>query len=322
METMETPKKHHFFECKLCDFTCSKKGDYKRHLSTQKHKWKQNDVKITSKNIKPEFKKCVCGKIYKSRSGLWKHQMKCPDFLTNKDDNNEENISEEINEKNNLYIEKANDSNVETLVNNVLQENKELRSLLVNQQKQIQELIPKVGNNTNNVNINLFLNSQCKDALNIMDFVNMLPLNSKDLEAVAELGFVDGISKMFINQLKSMDFYKRPIHCCDLKKEVLYVKNDDTWNLETDDKPLLRKAITQIKHNNINKITDWVKENPSCMDGDNTKNDTYHKIIDNSIGGSEENHEKNVDKIIKNVARKVCVKKNDLQIIEITDNKK
>jgi hypothetical protein len=321
METLETGKKHHFFVCKLCDFSCSKKGDYKRHLLTQKHKWKQNDVKFTSKNIKPEFKNCVCGKVYKSRSGLWKHQMKCEQFLVI-NENNENNEQYEINklEKEEINLEEKQNNQVEILVNTVLQENKELRSLLVNQQKQIQELIPKVGNNTNNVNINLFLNSQCKDALNIMDFVNMLPMNSKDLETVAELGFVDGISKMFIKQLQNIDFYKRPIHCCDLKKEVLYVKNDDTWNLETDDKPILRKAITQIKHNNITKITDWVKENPSCMDGNNTKTDTYHKIIDNSIGGNDEIQEKNVDKIIKNVAKKVCVKKDDLQITEIKDD--
>ena len=324
METKKHQKLEANFSCILCDFYCSKKGDYKRHLATQKHKWKQNDVKITSKNIKPELQNCICGKNYKTRSGLWKHQMKCNEYLSineNNDNIEKENSHYQITLKEKSGIEeKIQDNHVENLVTSVLEENKELRTMLVNQQKQIQELIPKVGNNTNNVNINVFLNSQCKDALDIMDFVNMLPMNVKDLESVAELGFVDGISKMFINQLQNIDVYKRPIHCCDLKKEILYVKNDNTWNLESEDKPILRKAITQIKHNNMDKICEWMKENPSCVDSNDIKNDTYLKIINNSIGGTDENKEKNVEKIIKNVAKKVCVKKDDLLILDKQDD--
>jgi len=205
------------------------------------------------------------------------------------------------------------------LVYHVLEENKDLRTMIVNQQQQIQELIPNVGKGqTNNVNINVFLNSQCKDALNIMDFINMITNNTNGVELMGELGFVNGITKIFLDGLQNMDVYKRPIHCCDVKNEVLYIKDDDQWNLEKDNKPILKKAISKMKRNNLEQIPNWIENNPGCTD---INNDKYIKIISNSIGGVDDKQEKNVEKIIKNVSKNVVVRKEDLQQIMNDDSK-
>lgn len=332
METQFYIKKHPIFLCKMCDFTCSKKGDYNRHLSTQKHKWKQMETHFTSKNIKPTFLVCSCGKKYKTRSGMWKHQTKCEIY---ENENNEKVGKDEkgeyvdishnevvvINDDTTTNAVK-NDETMKELVYHVLEENKDLRTMIVNQQQQIQELIPKVGKGqTNNVNINVFLNSQCKDAINIMDFVNMISNNANGVELMGELGFVNGITKIFLDGLQNMDVYKRPIHCCDVKNEVLYIKDDDQWNLEKDNKPILKKAITKMKRNNLEQIPNWIENNPSCMDSNDINNDKYIKIISNSIGGIDDKQEKNVEKIIKNVSKNVVVRKEDLQQIMNDDSK-
>ena len=321
METQKNIKKHQNFLCESCDFVCSKKGDYKRHTATQKHKWKQMETHFTSKNIKPTFQACICGKKYKTRSGMWKHQSKCDIYASNDvchDISMQEIVSNEI-VTTTAGTNAQNDDTMKELVYHVLEENKELRTLLVNQQQQIHELIPKVGKGTNNVNINVFLNSHCKDAINIMDFINMISSNTDGVEIMGELGFVNGITKIFLDELQNMDVYKRPIHCCDLKNEVLYIKDADNWNLEKENKPILKKAITQIKRNNLEKIPLWIENNPLCMDNNNSTNDKYMKIISNSIGGIDDKQEKNLDRIIKNVSRNVVVKKDDLQIMNIND---
>ena len=326
METQFYIKKHQNFLCKTCEFECSKKGDMTRHLSTQKHKWKHMETHFTSNYIKPTFLVCSCGKKYKTRSGMWKHQTKCEIYektenmekmekmekMENKDISNNEVIV--VTDK-----EVKHEETMKDLVYHVLEENKDLRTMIVNQQQQIQELIPNVGKGqTNNVNINVFLNSQCKDALNIMDFINMITNNTNGVELMGELGFVNGITKIFLDGLQNMDVYKRPIHCCDVKNEVLYIKDDDQWNLEKDNKPILKKAISKMKRNNLEQIPNWIENNPGCTD---INNDKYIKIISNSIGGVDDKQEKNVEKIIKNVSKNVVVRKEDLQQIMNDDSK-
>ena len=321
METPDYIKKHQKFLCGICDFLCSKKGDYTRHLTTQKHKWKQMETHFTSKNIKPTFQACACGKNYKSRSGLWKHQTRCDIYMSIGPETKHDISMQEVEVNSALSTtasEKThNDETMKELVYHVLEENKELRALLVNQQHQIQELIPRVGKGTNNVNINVFLNSQCKDAINIMDFVNMISSNMDGVEMMGELGFVNGITKIFVDSLQNMDVYKRPIHCCDLKNEILYIKDNNHWNLEKEDKPIIRKAITQVKRNNLEKIPAWIENNPTCMESNDSTNDRYIKIISNSIGGVSDKHDKNIERIIKNVSRSVVVKKDHLQLLNI-----
>jgi hypothetical protein len=168
-----------------------------------------------------------------------------------------------------------------------------------------------MNNTTNNkFNLNFFLNEKCKDALNIMEFVNSLQLQLKDLEQTAKLGFVEGISKIFVNGLKELDIHKRPIHCSDIKREVLYIKDEDKWEKENIEKEKITKAIKSDVHKNIKQIPEWVKQNPTCKDSTSKKNDEYLKLISNNMSGIDnEEVETNMNKIIHNISKEVVIEK-------------
>jgi hypothetical protein len=181
-------------------------------------------------------------------------------------------------------------------------------------QKQLLDLAKETKittiNNTNNnkFNMNIFLNEKCKDALNIMDFVNSLQLQLQDLEKTSELGYVNGISRIFINGLKQLDVYKRPIHCSDVKRETLYVKDNDTWEKEDTDKKKITRAIRHISIRNAKQVSEWTKENKGYNDSSNKKSDKYLKIVSEANGGEPEE----LNKIIKNISTNVIIDKNEI----------
>ena len=191
--------------------------------------------------------------------------------------------------------------------------------------KQNSELIMKMGtnnttnmtntnshNNNNNKTFNLqfFLNEECKNALNISDFVSSIKMDLDDLEKTGLLGYAEGISNIINKNLNGLDQTMRPIHCSDVKREVFYVKNDDQWIKENDAKPVLTKAIKQVAHENIRQISEWQKKYPDCCDPDSTKNDAYLNIVSNAMSGlTSEEQMKNYEKIISNVAKEVIIEK-------------
>ncbi len=283
MSTNFTPKSAKNFYCENCNTTCSKLSDWNRHLSTRKHKKATNTTDFTPKSAENI---CECGKKYKDRSSLWRHKKKCTFekqvFVVEKK-NNEEDLTYKK-----MFME-------------MMDENKEMR-------KTIQEMIPKIGgdinsHNTQNFNINLFLNEQCKDALNLMDFVNSLQLQLKDLENTGKLGFVEGTSKIFINGLKELEMHKRPIHCSDIQKEILYVKENDTWEQENDNKDKMKKAIDEVTRANMKQLPKWVKENQSFLE-----DDEYMKVISNIMTKMDAEDDK--DKIINNIAKETIIDNN------------
>ena len=151
---------------------------------------------------------------------------------------------------------------------------------------------------------------KCKDALNISDFVSQLNIGVKDLEETGRLGFADGISKIFINGLNQLDIYNKPLHCNDAKREVLYIKNNNEWIKETDDKTLIKSAIRRVAFKNIRQINDWVKENPTCKDPTTKKYDQYNQIVMNAMSGvTEEEQKNNIEKIVRNVTKAVAIDK-------------
>ena len=199
----------------------------------------------------------------------------------------------------------------------VIDENKELR-------KTVQDMIPKIGNTTNTTNnitnkfnMNIFLNEECKDALNLMEFIDSLQIQMEDLVNTGKTGFVNGITNIFIRGLRELEMHKRPLHCSDLKREVLYVKDNDTWEKENENKDKITKAINSIKRNNMQQITSWLEENEDTIVNDKDKSDEYLQILQNSLGGSGDQQDKNIQKIIKNVAKEVCLSKK----LEIEDDK-
>ena len=236
MTTEKTKKNETIFICNICYFETCKKTDYSRHLLTMKHK---NNISTTSNNKKNDKKyECECGKEYNDRAGLWRHKKKC---MT-------ESIIEEKNTSESVDIFDKN------LILTLIQQNNEL-------QKQMFEVIKNGTNNNNNnnnttnshnksFNLNFFLNETCKDAMNIMDFVDSIKLQLSDLEKVGKIGFIEGISNIIVKNLNSLDETKRPVHCTDSKREVMYVKDEDKWEKENETKVKLRKAIKHVAHKN------------------------------------------------------------------------
>ena len=292
------------FSCKCCDYICYKKQHYNQHLLTNKHK--NNEINSVENKIVKNIFDCDCGKKYKDRTGLWKHKRTCN--LVKKLDLAAANNNNDIAFLTNLVLE-------------VVKNNSELQKQ--NQELQIQmlEVIKNGTNNTttnsnNNItnktfNLQFFLNEECKDALNISEFVSSIKMDLDDLEKTGLLGYVEGISNIINKNLNDLDETRRPIHCSDVKREVLYIKNDDQWIKENGtNKPVLTKAIKQVAHENIRQISEWRKKHPDCTDPDSKKNDLYLNIVSNAMSGStSEEQVKNYEKIISNVAKEVTIDK-------------
>jgi len=195
-----------------------------------------------------------------------------------------------------------------------LKENKELKELIIEQQKKIMEISAgtNITNNTTNnnkFNLNIFLNEKCKDALNITDFINNIDVGFKDFENFGRLGYVGSINNILIRELKGLDVYKRPFHCSDLKREVIHVKDNNAW-VKDDDKKHMKRAIKLIEHKNIKLVPSWLKANPKADDITTKKHEEYMKILDNSMGEmKDEDNERNYDKIIRNVAKEILIDK-------------
>ena len=305
METNLCPKKSpNLYTCKNCDYnTCSFK-DYKKHLSTAKHQRLINTNELSQKI--PDNKEdhiCECGKSYRHMSSLCKHKKTCQLIV--------KPIQSQIYKETNPEI-------TPELIIEIIKQNKELQQILVEQNKTIIELANKAGtnnfinsnNNNKTFNLQVFLNETCKDAINLTDFVNQIQLSISDLEETGKLGYAEGISKVFIKNLNDIDFTERPIHCSDSKREILYIKNDNQWTKDDEQKTNLTKAIKQVANKNIKQISEWQKLNPEYNDPDSKQNDKYMKIVLNSMSGSTiEEQKNNINKIIKNVAKEVVIEK-------------
>lgn len=292
--TTENPQKIPKYFCKKCEYKTNNKKDFIKHLSTLKHINSDNYNGLTTENpqkIPKEFKCNFCYKSYKYRDGLWRHSKNCkePTVAEVFANNNTQQLTE--------------------LVLKMVEQNQELT-------KQIVELSKTGGNyhNTNNINsnnkfnLNVFLNEQCKDALNISDFVSSLVISVKDLEETARLGYSEGISKIFLNGLQNLDTHSRPIHCSDSKREILYIKDEDKWEKDNEKNDKIIKAIKIIAHKNMKMIPEWTKQNPDYNDSSSKANDKYFKIVTNSMSGStEEEQKKNINKIVSNIAKETVI---------------
>ena len=280
------PKNAQEFYCEKCDFSCNKKSNFEKHLLTTKHKMEINGNIGNGKNA--DFFECEnCSKTFKSNSGLWKHKKKC---LT---------INNEIKTEN-IKTESKRSVDYKDMFLEMMKQNQELQSTL-------QSVIPKMGNTTtnntnitNHYNLHVFLNEQCKDALNIMDFINSLHLQFNDLESTGRLGFVEGTSKIIINGLKELDVHKRPIHCSDLQNEILYVKDDNIWKRDNDNKDTMKKAIDEVSRANIKQLPQWITEN-----SDNSNEEEYMKIVSNIMKMDDMENDKT--EIIKKVSKEVML---------------
>jgi hypothetical protein len=311
MLTKKTSKTSINFCCEKCDFECSKKGDYNRHLMTRKHKNVDNILTNVDNNTSKKHHTCLCGKEYQYRQSLSIHRKKCNKVV--EPIQTTETVTHSLND------------NIELLsfFKEQINENKELRQLLIEQNKQLYEtnnkllLLSKENGNTTNINSNnktfnlqIFLNETCKDAINLTDFIDSIKVQIKDLERVGEKGYAEGVSQIFIDNLQQLNTHSRPIHCSDSKRETLYIKDYNQWSKDDEQKSYLTKAIKQVACKNIKQISEWQKLYPEYNDPESKQNDKYMQIVLNSMSGStKEEADKNYEKIVKNVIKETIIEK-------------
>jgi hypothetical protein len=306
MLTQKTPKNAASFYCEKCDFKCSKQSEWSRHITTLKH---INIDTYLHKNAKKRQKTyiCECGNNYGYRQSYHLHKKKC-NF------NNENKTNEYIKYESENIITDKNESDLKHFTNmiiEVVKNNQEFQKQMVDMCKSIQSnIIMNNCNNTNNntFNMQVFLNEECKDAMNISDFVNSVNIQLEDLENVGRLGYATGMSNIIVKELKMLDVYKRPIHCSDIKRETFYVKDNDVWEKETPENSKMKKAIKGISQKNMVKLNDWRDKHPDCLDSSSSYNDIYLNLMVESCGGRGD-FSVGENKILKNIAKEVVIKK-------------
>jgi hypothetical protein len=320
------------FVCELCDFKCFIKSDWDRHIARDKHINNENGNKMEIKNIKKHKKtyidlntsqnlqtmtnnnshinyySCYCGKLYNTASGLWKHQKKCNAFICQ---NNMINIDSSNN--NPKLLQTSELANLTNLICELVKTNTDIQKSVIELCKNgtSNNIVNSNNVNSNNKTFNLqvFLNETCKDAMNMSDFVESVKLQVSDLENVGKVGYIEGISNIIIKNLQAMDVNKRPVHCTDQKREVMYVKDENIWEKEDENNKKLRKAIRMIAHKNICMLKAFRDKYPDCEDYDSKKNEQYNKIVYEAMGGKGDNDYDKDTKIIKKIAKEVTIDK-------------
>jgi len=297
------------YYCETCDYTCSLKQHLKQHFLSKRHKTRVfNNVENSVNNITKNSFICDCGKEYRERSGLWKHKTK--GNCVKKTDNNQC----ELQNKQLEQIKLTDDNLISILIHQCKElrdENKELLGIIKNGTH-------NVINNTNNTNhtnshnkafnLNFFLNETCKDAMNITDFVESIKLQLSDLERVGEVGYVEGISNIIVKNLKDLDVTQRPVHCTDKKRETMYIKDEDKWEKD-DEQKKMHKMVRKVADKNARMLPKFKEAHPDCLKSTSRYSDQYNKIIMEAMGGRGDNDFEKEEKIIKRVSKEVIVEK-------------
>jgi hypothetical protein len=309
MATKIDKKSPQIFYCNNCDYSTSKKTDFNKHLGTDKH---IRNTLATQKSQNTENLICqICNKNYHNRTGLWRHQKICNLNILENDDEN--------------TIIKENIVSPEMIMS-VLQQNNNLQQLLMEQNKTILELSKNnqnIINNNNNItntnshnktfNLQFFLNETCKDAMNLSDFINSFKIQLSDLESVGKLGFVDGISNIIIKKLQALDVEKRPIHCCDAKRETMYIKDQDKWEKDDSELKRMKELVRNVRDKNITLIATWRDLYPECVKSNSKKTSQFNEIcmeaFGGETGGDKGTKQEKEDKIISRIAKSVIIDK-------------
>jgi hypothetical protein len=298
--------------CESCDYTTSKKGNYEQHILTRKH------IMTTSGLHNPATAiVCDCGKSFSCRQNIHRHKKKCS--IINQPDEIQQHHSPAISSHSSSEDMQMN------IILELVKQNQEFKQLLMEQNKTMIEVaknsqvnntinnnISNSNNNSNNKTFNLqfFLNETCKDAMNMKDFIKSLELSLPELEKMGEVGFAEGMSRVFVNRLNSLDITKRPIHCSDVKREIIHIKDDNKWERDNANLDRLRKIIKQLTHKNILRVDDWKKANPGCTEYNSRKNEQYLRINMEAIGPVDEDEVKrDFGKIIRRVAENTAIDK-------------
>ena len=300
MELKIMPKNAEFY-CPLCDFKCSKKSNFEIHNNTKKHIYRLTGNKMENAEVKKNAEcTCKCGKKYATNSGLWKHLKTCIYSIDEpKQSNNIKTMSSDI---------KSEELTDKELIMMLLKKNDELQNMMMKVIENGTHNTTHTNSHNKAFNLNFFLNETCKDAMNIMDFVDSIKLQLSDLEKVGELGYVEGISNIIVKNLKELDVTQRPVHCTDKKRETLYIKDSDKWEKD-ENKETMHKVIRKVASKNQRLIPKFKEAHPDCIKSVSRFSDQYNKIIVESMGGPGDNDFEKEEKIIKKVTKEVVVEK-------------
>ena len=309
------------YKCETCNYICCKHSDYIKHCKTVKH-----NKRVTT-GIQPEkspiIYACSCGKEYNHRASLWNHKKKCKGKV------------QELESEQYPMTPVLNPVD-SSLVIELLKQNQEFKEMMIDQHKRmtdqqqkmveqqdtIIELSKKAGNTTNNTNntinnnkfnLNVFLNETCKDAINLNDFIQSIELTISDFINTGEVGYVRGISNIMLERIRDMEPHVRPIHCTDLKRETVYVKDSDIWAKEDANKTHIRKAVRIVANKNKEQIHSWIQDNPNYEVLDTPECDKFFEYSKASLGGyGKEENSRFENKIISNVLKEVVVNKDKI----------
>ena len=276
------------YTCQMCNFNTTIKHNYNAHLSTKKHINNKDKIekKLSQKDLSKKYN-CECGKSYTYPQGLYRHKRTC-DFVQKKDTENSI-ISYTDNSQNSFTITE--------LLKKIDEKDKELKE----KDNTIKDMIPKIGNNNNNkqFNINIFLNEDCKDAINMSDFIKSIKVSAEQLEYTTKNGLQKGLSNVILENMNKLSLNERPVHCTDTRRDTLYIKDNDVWEKDND-KTKIKEAINKVSSRNYNALSNWSKDNPDFMENDK-KQDFYAKTI-TTIGKKVDDN-----KIIKNVSKETYI---------------
>lgn len=323
MITEVVSKVAHQYSCEHCKYYSNRSNDLKKHFLTGKHLARiKQDNSISSGNNDFSQNKftCKCGKQYLYASGLSKHKKTCQSIkkqnITNT--NNLQLISENQQETSEIKL-------TTEIIFELIKSNQEFQKEMITAMTEgFKKVMTKTTiNNINNIgninttnntfNLQVFLNEKCKDALNVNEFIENVQLGLDDLEYTGREGYVKGLTNVFYKNLKQLDLYHRPFHCTDVKREVIYIKDENKWEKDDDEKAKLTNMIKNVANKNFKQISEWIKENPKCMNTESKENDIYLQIISNSMSGSTlEESENNVKNIIKNIAKEITIDKDKI----------
>ncbi len=322
----KTPKNTEKFSCEYCDFKCSRLAEWNRHITTAKHINRINGIQKTPKT--PKIHKCNCGKEYKYSRGLWEHKKKCSyelneelsskDVYISTDKSQDSSLTLELLKQNQDFQQIMKEQN--KMYDKLYKENKQMRENQHKMTEQMLEIAKNSGNTnnshnttnniTNKFNLNVFLNETCKDAITLNDFIKSIELNTTDFARTGEIGFVKGISHVMVERIRDMEPHNRPIHCTDLKRETIYIKEDEKWEKDDANKTKLRQAVKEVAHKNQQQLYPWQDENPNYEILDTPECEKFFDYSQASLGGyGEEEDTKFENKIISNLLKEVVVEK-------------
>jgi hypothetical protein len=302
----------HKFICIKCDFKCCKKNDFKRHVETKKHQILTNtdEILTTGDSFTQKEYKCDCGNLYKHRQSLFNHKKLCKHIETNHKETILTNQSNTITPELIMELIKDNQELKHIICqqnNTIHKQNDTINNLIINGTNNISNSL----NNSNNKTFNLqfFLNETCKDAMNIMDFVDSIKLQLSDLEKVGEIGYTQGISDIITTHLKALDVTQRPLHCTDKKRETMYIKDEDKWEKEDENKNKIRKVIKKVANKNSRLLSQFREKNPNYKNAESHVSDKYDKMVVEAMGGHGDNDSEKENKIIHNISKCVTIDK-------------